>query len=85
MLLQETQTQHLRRDVVEHSVNRAFDESNENIRKSIEEARREIPRYTQVVIDYQEQAFQAVREIAESYLECQKQIIRSCSQRGLRI
>lgn len=77
MLLQETQTQHLRRDGVEHSVNRAFEESKENIRKSIEEARREIPRYTQAVIDYQEQALQAVREVAESYLESQKEIIRS--------
>jgi hypothetical protein len=75
VLLQPTQTQHLRRD--EHSVNRTFDETKDHIRKSIDEARREIPRYTQIVIDYQEQTIQAAREIADSYLESQKEIIRS--------
>jgi hypothetical protein len=61
----------------EGSVFRALDEAKDNIRKSIDEARREIPRYTQIVIDYQEQTIQAAREIADSYLESQKEIIRS--------
>ena len=76
-LLQEKQAQHLRRDEVEHSIDRAFDETRDNIRKSIDEARREIPGHTQIVIDCQEQTYQAAREIADSYLESQKEIIRS--------
>jgi hypothetical protein len=75
VLLQQTQTQHLQRN--EHSVNRSFDETKDRIGKSIDEARKEIPRYTQIVIDYQEHIIQAARETADSYIESQKEIIRS--------
>src|SRR5207249_683438 len=44
---------------------------------SIEEARREIPRNTQAINDYQEHSLQATKEIADSYLESQKEIIKS--------
>jgi predicted component of type VI protein secretion system len=60
-----------------HAINRALDETKENIRKSTEEARTEIPRYTQAVNEYQEQTIQASREIADNYIESQKQIINS--------
>jgi predicted component of type VI protein secretion system len=60
-----------------HAINRALDETKENIRKSTEEARNEIPRYTQAVNEYQEQTIQASREIADNYIESQKQIINS--------
>jgi hypothetical protein len=36
-----------------HAINRALDETKDNIRKSTDEARKEIPRYTQAVNDYQ--------------------------------
>ena len=38
---------------------------------------KDIPRYTQIVNDYQEQTIQASREIADNYLESQKEIINS--------
>ena len=38
---------------------------------------REIPRFTQVVNQYQEQSLQATKDIAENYLESQKEIINS--------
>jgi hypothetical protein len=60
-----------------HLVSRSLDETRNNIRKSIDESRSQIPRYTQAVNDYQEQAIQASREIADNYLESQKQIINS--------
>ncbi len=60
-----------------HLVSRSLDETRNNIRKSIDESRTQIPHYTQVVNDYQEQAIQASREIADNYLESQKQIINS--------
>jgi phage-related protein len=60
-----------------HSIDRALDATKDNIRKTTDEARREIPRHTQAVNDYQEQTIQASREIADSYLESQKEIINS--------
>ena len=38
---------------------------------------RDIPRYTQAVNEYHEQTIQAAREIADNYLESQKEIINS--------
>jgi vacuolar-type H+-ATPase subunit H len=60
-----------------HAIDRALDTTKDNIRKTTDEARRDIPRYTQAVNDYQEQTIQAAREIADSYLESQKEIINS--------
>jgi hypothetical protein len=56
---------------------RAWDETRDNIRRSTDEARREIPHYTQAVNEYQEQTIQAAREIADNYIDSQKQIINS--------
>ena len=56
---------------------RVLDEAKDNLRKCIDEARKEVPRYTQAVKDYQEQTIQALREIADNYIESQKEIINS--------
>ena len=56
----------------QYSVNRVFDESKENIKRGIDNARREIPRNTQAVNDYQEQHHHAAQEIADSYLDSQR-------------
>jgi hypothetical protein len=61
----------------QHSVNKALDQTKANIRMATDEARREIPRYTQAVNEYQEQTIQAVRDIADNFLESQKEIINS--------
>jgi hypothetical protein len=60
-----------------HLVSRSLDETRDNIRRSIDESRSQIPRYTHAVSDYQEQTIQAAREIADNYVESQKQIINS--------
>jgi S-ribosylhomocysteine lyase LuxS involved in autoinducer biosynthesis len=57
-----------------HSVDRALDETRDNIRRTIEEARREIPRHTQAFNDYQEHSLQTAREVTDRYLENQKEI-----------
>lgn len=43
----------------------------------IDEARKDIPRCTQLVTEYQEQTLQLSREIADTYLDSQKQIMKS--------
>lgn len=59
----------------QQSLNRVLEETRDKIRKSVDEARNHIPRYTEIVNDYQEQAIQAAREIWDNYLESQKDII----------
>ena len=48
-----------------------------NIDESIREGRNQIPRYTETVNQVQEQTLQATKDIAESYLEYQRQAIDS--------
>jgi hypothetical protein len=60
-----------------HAVDRALDETRENITKTIDEVKREIPRNTQAINDYQEHTLQASKEMVDSYLESQKEIIQS--------
>jgi hypothetical protein len=60
-----------------HAVDRELDETRDNIAKTINEVKREIPRNTQAINDYQEHALQASKEMVDSYLESQKEIIQS--------
>ncbi|MFL6341961.1 MAG: hypothetical protein ACJ72U_10505, partial [Nitrososphaeraceae archaeon] len=46
-------------------------------RRATDEARKDIPRYTQATNEYQEQTIQSTREIADNFLESQKEIINS--------
>ena len=59
------------------SVERAIDETKDNLKKTIDEARREIPRNTEAINDYQEHTLQTTKEITDSYLDSQKEIIKS--------
>ncbi len=59
----------------QQAVNKALDDTRDNIKKTTNEARKEIPRYTQIVNDYQENTIQAIREITDNFVESQKDII----------
>jgi hypothetical protein len=56
---------------------RSIDETKEGIRRSIEEVRREMPRYSQTVTDFQNETADASMEIANNFLEFQKEVINS--------
>ena len=56
---------------------RSIDETKDNIPRSIEESRRELPRYSQTVTDFQNETADASVEIADSFLESQKEVINS--------
>jgi hypothetical protein len=56
---------------------RSIDETKEGIRRSIEEVRREMPRYSQTVTDFQNETADASMEIADNFLESQKVVINS--------
>src|SRR5215210_7222145 len=56
---------------------RSIDETKDNIHRSIEESRRELPRYSQTVTDFQNETADASVEIADNFLESQKEVINS--------
>ncbi|MGH9982364.1 MAG: hypothetical protein ACRD8W_00220 [Nitrososphaeraceae archaeon] len=58
----------------------AFEEAKDNTQRAVQEARKEIPRYTEAVNNYQEQILESVKEIAENYIDSQKDIINSFQQ-----
>ena len=58
-------------------IDKALDQTREDIRKSVDEAKREIPRYTRVINEYQEQTIEATRELADNFVVSQKEIINS--------
>ena len=56
---------------------RSIDETKEGIRRAIEEVRRETPRYSQTITDFQNETADATQEIANNFLESQKEVINS--------
>jgi hypothetical protein len=61
----------------QEAVNRSIDETKDNIRRAIEEVRRETPRYSQTVTDFQNETAEATREIADNFLDSQKEVVNS--------
>jgi hypothetical protein len=59
------------------AINKSIDETKDNIRRAIEEVRREAPRYSQTVTDFQNETAEATREIADNFLDSQKEVINS--------
>ena len=59
------------------AINRSIDETKDNIRKAIEEVRKETPRYSQTVVEFHNETIDATREIADNFLESQKEVISS--------
>jgi hypothetical protein len=64
----------------QQAVNKVLDETIDNIKKTTNEARKEIPQYTQIVNDYQENTIQAIREITDNFVESQKDILANSLQ-----
>ena len=56
---------------------RSIDETKNNIHKALEEVRKETPRYSQAITDFQVQAVDATHEITHNFLDSQKEIINS--------
>src|SRR5205085_12582380 len=74
---QSTAQERLHQREQQQSINRSLDETKNNIRRATDEARKDIPRYTQAVSEYQEETIQAARQMADNYLESQREIINS--------
>ena len=60
-------------------IDRSLDETKKNVRKSIDESRKQIPQYANVVKSYEEQALESTGKMVEEYINAQKSIIDSFS------
>ena len=58
-------------------VTRTLDEAKDSTRRAMEEARKDISAHTASFNEYQEQTINAARDIAENYLESQKEVVNS--------
>jgi hypothetical protein len=58
-------------------INMTFDNTLNNIKRSTDEAIREIPSYSQRIAEYQEQTIQTIKDIASDFIEAEKQVISS--------
>ena len=56
---------------------RSLDETKENVRKSIDEARTQIPKYTNVFKSDQEQVLESSGKMVEDYINTQKSVMDS--------
>jgi hypothetical protein len=61
----------------EDAINKTLDNTLNNIKRTTDEATREIPRYTQRIAEYQEQTIQTIKNIASGFIEAEKQVIGS--------
>ena len=69
------QSQHVVAQDFQHTLHRSLDETKENVNKSIDEARTQIPQFTHVVTNYQEQVLQSTGKMVEDYVEAQKSVM----------
>jgi hypothetical protein len=59
------------------AINKTLDNTLNNVKRTTDEATREIPQYSQRIAEYQEQTIQTIRDIASDCIEAQKQVIGS--------
>ena len=59
------------------AINKTLDNTLHNVKRTTDEATREIPQYSQRIAEYQEQTIQTIRDIASDFIEAQKQVIGS--------
>jgi uncharacterized membrane protein YheB (UPF0754 family) len=59
------------------AINKTLDNTLHNIKRTTDEATREIPRYTQRIAEYQEQTVKTIKDIASDFIESEKQVITS--------
>jgi hypothetical protein len=62
---------------VRENINITLDETKSSVRKTTEEAKKQAPQFMKAMNEYQEESIEATRDIAENFLESQKQVINS--------
>jgi hypothetical protein len=58
-------------------INTSLDETKSSVNKTTDEAKKEVPQFTKAVNEFQQETIQATKDIADNFLESQKQVIHS--------
>jgi hypothetical protein len=74
-----TSPSQIQRDQQE-AINRTFDQTRNNVRKTLSEAKKDVSVYAEQFTNLQETAIETTRNITESYLESQREIFNSYNQ-----
>src|ERR671924_1127551 len=64
-----------RREEIREAIVDAFDEAKDNTQRVVKQSKKEIPNFTRAINNYEEKTLEAAREIAESNIDSQKEII----------
>jgi hypothetical protein len=64
----------------QEAINRTFDQTRNNVRKTENEAKKDISTYAEQFVNLQETAIETTRDITENYIESQKEIFNSYNQ-----
>jgi hypothetical protein len=64
----------------QEAINKTFDQTRNNVKKTVSEAQKDVSNYSRQMINLQETAFEAARDIADNYIESQREIINSFNQ-----
>ncbi|HEX6647364.1 MAG TPA: hypothetical protein VF047_09315, partial [Nitrososphaeraceae archaeon] len=59
------------------AINKTLDNVLNNVKRTTDEATREIPRYSQRIAEYQEKTIHTIKNIASDFIEAEKQVISS--------
>ncbi len=59
------------------ALHKTLDNTLHNVKRTTDEARREIPQYTERIAEYQEKTIQTIKDIASDVIEAQKQVVDS--------
>ena len=68
----------------EKAIDKAIDQTKDNTNKVLQEAKQELPEFTAMFHDYQEQNINAIKEMTSTFLESQKEVAKSISSASLR-
>jgi hypothetical protein len=71
-----TSPSQIQRDQQE-AINRTFDQTRTNVRKTVNEAKKDISVYSEQFTNLQERAIDTARDITESYIESQRELFNS--------
>jgi hypothetical protein len=74
-----TSPSQIQRDQQE-AINRSFDQTRSNIKKTVNEAQKDMSDYAHQMINLQQRAFELTRDVADNYVESQKEIVNSFNQ-----
>ena len=75
--LQEVGQQQVTAQEFQTTFDRSLDETKKNLRRSINEAKAQVPQYANIVKSYEEQALESTGKMVEDFIETQKTVMNS--------